>query len=137
MMSWTKYDNVYNKMEDQQKVKILVAEDEKPMAKALELKLQKEGFDAKAVFNGKDAVAEIKTGNYSFVLLDLLMPEMDGFEVLQHLKDNKVDAPPIIITSNLSQDEDIQKAKELGAVDFLVKANSSLTDIIQKVRSHL
>lgn len=123
--------------EQQQKVKILVAEDEKPMAKALELKLQKEGFDAKAVFNGKEAVEEIKTGTYNFVLLDLLMPEMDGFEVLQHIKDNNVQAPPIIITSNLSQDEDIQKAKDLGAVDFLVKANSSLTDIIQKVRSHL
>jgi CheY-like chemotaxis protein len=125
-------------MEDQQqKFKILVAEDEKPMAKALELKLQKEGFDAKAVFNGKDAVEEIKTGKYNFVLMDLLMPEMDGFEVLQHLKDNKIQAPPIIVTSNLSQDEDIQKAKDLGAVDFLVKANSSLSDIIQKVRSHL
>lgn len=123
--------------EAQKKIKILVAEDEKPMAKALELKLQKEGFDAKAVFNGKMAVDEIKSNSYDFMLLDLLMPEMDGFEVLQYLKDNNIKRPPVIITSNLSQDEDIEKAKSLGAVDFLVKANSSLSDIIQKVRSHL
>jgi signal transduction histidine kinase len=82
--------------------KILIAEDEKPMAKALALKLNNSGFEAKAVHNGKDAVEELKAAKYDLLLLDLMMPTMDGFQVLEQIKAEKIKTS-VIVTSNLSQ----------------------------------
>ena len=115
--------------------KVLIAEDEETMAKVMENKLQKAGFDAHAVFNGNEAMAELESGNYSLVLLDLMMPEKNGWDVMTFIKDKGINTK-VIVTSNLSQDEDKVKAKEYGAVGFLVKADSSLASIVQEVESH-
>lgn len=116
--------------------KILIAEDEKPMAMALELKLKKEGFDAMAVHNGNDAISEIEKGGYDLVLLDLMMAYKDGFTVMTEMK-KKGAKVPIIVTSNLSQKVDEKKARELGAVDFLVKSNTPIVKIVERVKEQL
>jgi len=116
--------------------KILIAEDEKPMAKALELKLNNSGFEAKAVFNGQEAIDALKAEKYDLMLLDLMMPTMDGFAVLEQMKTDKIKTP-VVVTSNLSQEEDKEKAKSLGAKDYLVKSNVSLKEIVEKITSML
>jgi len=114
--------------------KILIAEDDQPMARALELKLKKEGFDVKVAANGEEAVKFIEAEKFDLVLMDLMMPKKDGFGVLEDLKAKGITVP-IIITSNLSQEEDKRKTKELGAQDFLVKSDTSIIEIVQKVKA--
>lgn len=89
--------------------RILIAEDEKPMARALELKLTHEGFEAKAVFDGAAALEELEKSKYDLLLLDLMMPKMGGFEVLEQMKLKKIKIP-VAVLSNLSQAEDEKKA---------------------------
>jgi len=113
--------------------KILVAEDEKPMAKALVLKLNHAGFDAKAVFNGEDAIDELEKEHYDLLLLDMIMPRMDGFSVLKNLQGKDIKTK-IIITSNLGQVEDFEKAKSLGASDYFVKSDTSLSEIVEHIK---
>lgn len=116
--------------------KVLIAEDERAMASAMEIKLQKSGLNAHAVFNGIEALAELQGGGYSLILLDLMMPEMDGWEVLKKIKESNIQVK-IIVTSNLSQEEDKIRAKDLGALDFLVKSDSSISSIVDKVKGLL
>ena len=114
------------------KKKILVAEDEAPMARALQMKLQGAGFDADIAKNGQEAIEKIKACKYSAILLDLMMPLVNGFEVLQYIKENCKEIPVVVIT-NLSQEEDEQKAKDLGVVGFFVKSDTPITDIVKRV----
>lgn len=113
--------------------KILIAEDEVSIANALKLKLQHEKFEVTHVENGNDALTEIQNNSYDLILLDLMMPGKDGFGVLEELK-NKGNKAKILVTSNLGQAEDRERAKSLGAADFLVKSDTSLVDIVKRVR---
>lgn len=119
------------------KRKILIAEDEKPMARALELKLNNSGYDAKAVFNGQEALDELSANKYDVVLLDLVMPILDGFTVLQKLREMEKELPPVIVLSNLGQEEDISRAKKLGAIDYFVKSNIALSEVVNHLDSVL
>lgn len=116
--------------------KVLIVEDERPLAKALEVKLNKAGFLARAVHNGQEALDLLPSFPPDLILLDLLMPQMDGFEFLRKIKDLGTSAK-IIVTSNLSQEDDIKTAQSLGASDFLIKSNSSLSDIVNRVTAAL
>jgi DNA-binding response OmpR family regulator len=116
--------------------KILIVEDERPLAHALELKFEHEGFNTTVCANGKDALEEATKTSYDMILLDLIMPHMDGFTFMEELK-NKKRKSKIIILSNLGQDEDRIRSKELGAVDYFVKSNTPITDIIKHVKSAL
>lgn len=116
--------------------KILIAEDEKPMARALELKLTNFGFIAKSVYDGKEALAEIKKNKYDLLLLDLMMPVIDGFEVLEELKRQK-NKLKVIVSSNLGQSEDINRVKKLGAVDYFIKSDTSISEVIEHVKKAL
>jgi DNA-binding response OmpR family regulator len=118
------------------KQRILIVDDEKPLARALELKLTHEGMDAKAVYNGGDAIKALKSEHYNLVLLDLVMPQEDGFMVLQEIKDLNLKTS-VIVSSNLSQEEDISRAKSLGAVDYFVKSDTTLADIVEKIKGYL
>lgn len=113
--------------------KILIAEDDKPMARAMELKLIKSGYNVKIAFNGEEALKMIETGNFDLVLLDLIMPKKDGFSVLTELK-AKGNQTPIIVSSNLGQEEDFQKARELGAKDYFVKSDTPITEVVEHVK---
>lgn len=117
------------------KIKILVAEDERPIANALNLKLSHEGFETSVVFNGKEALDDLEVNHYDLLILDLMMPEISGFEVLQELKEKNIKIP-VFISSNLSQAEDIAKAKALGAVDFIVKSDTPVSEIILKIKKY-
>jgi DNA-binding response OmpR family regulator len=116
--------------------KILIIEDEKPIAHAMELKLKKAGFDAQIAINGEEAIKLLEEDNFDLALLDLVMPKMDGFGVLEEVKKKKIKIK-IMVTSNLSQSDDIKKAKDLGAVDFLIKSDTSIVEIVDKVKSIL
>lgn len=112
--------------------KILIAEDEKPMAHALELKLSKAGFDTHVVFDGEEAMAALEKEKFDLVLLDIMMPKKDGFMVLGEMRKRGIDVP-VIISTNLSQGEDIKKAKELGADDYFVKSDTPIIKVVEHV----
>lgn len=123
-------------MSEKNNFKVLIIDDEIAMAKAIELKLKKNGVDAHAVFSGKDGLDELDSNEYNLALLDLMMPEVDGWEVLKKIKEKGLKTI-VIITSNLSQQEDIAKAKDLGAVNFLVKSEMTLAGILDIVKSYI
>ena len=111
--------------------KILIVEDERPLAHALELKFTHEGYDVTIATDGEEGLKLAKASKYSMILLDLIMPQMDGFTFMEQLKKKS----PVIVLSNLGQDEDKERAAKLGAVDYFVKSNTPITDIIKKVKS--
>ncbi len=117
--------------------RILIAEDEKPMAKALQMKLNNSGYTAEVAHNGEEALRMIREGGWSLVLLDLIMPKLDGFGVLKQLKEDNIALPPILVSSNLSQAEDFQKARDLGATGYYVKSNTSLAAILELIAKHI
>lgn len=112
---------------------ILIIEDERPLSHALELKFSHEGFACTVANNGTEGLKEANTGKYAVILLDLIMPEMDGFTFLEQMKKKT----PVIVLSNLGQTEDKDRAKALGAKDYLVKSNTPITDIVKVVKSFL
>lgn len=113
--------------------RILIVEDEKPLSHALAMKLKHESFETDLAINGAEAIEKLKEQNYDMVLLDLIMPVINGFDVLLEIRNRKLKTP-VIILSNLGQDEDRAKAKELGAVDYFVKSNTPIADIISRVK---
>lgn len=127
--------NESNDMSEKNK-KILVAEDEKPLAKALQLKFEKAGIEVVTVFNGKDVFNELEKSDFDLILLDLMMPEMNGFAVLEEIKKKEIKIP-VVITSNLSQEEDIKHSKELGAKEYIIKSNTPIIEIVDKVKQIL
>ena len=116
--------------------KILIVEDERPLAHALALKLGHEGYETHIANNGAEGLKEVMTAAYDIVLLDLIMPEIDGFTILQEMQTKGVKTP-VIVLSNLGQDEDRERAKKLGARDYFVKANTPIAEILKKVREIL
>ncbi|QQR82810.1 response regulator [Candidatus Campbellbacteria bacterium] len=115
------------------KKKILIIEDEKPLAHALELKLTKYGFDVHCAANGEDAVGDLERGGFALIVCDLVMPKMDGFQVLSVIKEKKIQTPIIVLT-NLSQPQDEQRARELGANGFFVKADTPIVTIVETIK---
>lgn len=118
--------------------KILIAEDDNFLVNAYRLKFEKSGFEVQIAFDGNMALEILNKFVPSVILLDLIMPNMDGFSVLAELKkDEKYNKIPVIVTSNLGQKEDIEKAMNLGAKDFFVKSDTSIADIVTKVSSYI
>lgn len=116
--------------------KILIAEDEKPYSKALVLKLQHNGYEASSVENGEEAIAALNRDKFDLLLLDLIMPKMDGFAVLEAIKTQGLNVP-VIVLSNLSQADDEKRVRELGAKEFLGKSSVSIAEVINLVNSIL
>lgn len=120
------------------KIKIVIVEDDQFLAKVLMFRLEEEGFYVALAANGETAIETIKNENPAIVLLDLLLPKKSGFEVLEEMKsDEVIKNIPVIILSNLGQQTDIDKGIQLGAIDYLVKANFSIQDIVLKIKEHL
>lgn len=124
--------------ENTNKKLILVAEDDIFYAKIYQTKLSAEGFDVDVVPNGDEALKHIDEKKPDLLLLDLIMPIKDGFQVLESLRNNdKYKDLKVIVLSNLGQEEDIKKAKTYGVTDYLVKADISIQDLIKKVNETL
>jgi len=118
---------------DQTSKKILIVDDEKPLANALKLKLSHEGFQVEVAHDGQQALDELNKTNYDIMLLDLVMPKLDGFGVLEQLQTKPI-KPKIIVSSNLSQEEDFKRAKSLGASEYFIKSNTPLSEIVEKIK---
>jgi two-component system, OmpR family, alkaline phosphatase synthesis response regulator PhoP len=118
--------------------KVLIAEDDKFLASAYRLKLVKEGFEVKVAGDGVEALEMLKAFVPDIIVLDLMMPNKDGFATLKEIKeDEKLNKIPVIIASNLGQAEDVEKAKKLGAVDYIIKAELSISELIKKIESNI
>ncbi len=116
--------------------KILIIEDEKPVANALVLKLNSAGFETTLVQDGKTAISTLQKSPFDLILLDLILPQKDGFFILNELKKLKIKTP-VIISTNLSQEEDIKRAKELGARDYFIKSDTTLAEVVEKAKQIL
>lgn len=116
--------------------KVLVVEDDKFLGSAYRAKLTKNGFEVQIATDGQEALEVLRSFLPDIILLDLVMPRMDGFTTLQALKDNPdLRNIPVIVASNLGQKEDVDKAKAMGAQDYVVKSDLSLDDLITKINS--
>jgi len=116
--------------------KVLIIEDDHFLSSILKSKLEKEGFEVKQAFDGEEGLNTLKTYRPSLVLLDLIMPKVSGFDVLQQASvDPELNQIPIMVASNLGQDSDIQKAKSLGAMEYYVKVRTSIDEIAQLVKN--
>lgn len=113
--------------------KVLIAEDEKMYSQALILKLTNAGYKVESAANGEEAINLIHhEHDFDLLLCDLVMPKMNGFELLEEIKKENIKLPVIVI-SNLGQADDKKKIKLLGAIDFLIKSNISIADVLIKV----
>jgi two-component system, OmpR family, alkaline phosphatase synthesis response regulator PhoP len=118
--------------------RVLIAEDDRFLRRAAETMLKRHGFDVATAADGQEALSSIREHRPDLVLLDLIMPKMQGFEVLRVAKaDDTIAAIPIVVLSNLSQESDLQRCRDAGALDFLVKSDLSLEQLVEYVRSHL
>jgi len=115
---------------------ILIAEDDKAIARALKLKLDHEGYSTEIASNGSEALDILNKNKFDLLVLDLIMPQMDGFSVLAKMKESGVNIP-IVVVSNLSQEEDISKAKEMGVVSFFIKSDTPLSQIVLEIKKYL
>jgi DNA-binding response OmpR family regulator len=113
---------------------VLIVEDERPLAHALDLKLQHEGLKPTVATNGKEGLDLILKGGFDVVLLDMMMPVMDGFQVLQGMKDMP-NRPTVFVLSNLSQREDESRVLEAGAAKYFIKADTPLAVIVDEVKN--
>ncbi|HTE58615.1 MAG TPA: response regulator [Verrucomicrobiae bacterium] len=113
---------------------VLIVEDEKPLSHALELKLQHEGFATTVAPNGQKCLELLRANKYDVVLLDMMMPVMDGFQVLQKVKEEGVTLPTTFVLSNLSMREDEDRILALGAKKFFIKSDTPLAVIVEEVK---
>lgn len=116
--------------------KILIVDDERPLSQALTDALKKAGFVTKAAFDGQEALNILDMEKFDLILLDLLMPKMNGLDVLTQLKNRRY-LTPIIVLSNLGDETEIKKAKELGAVDYFIKSDTPIADVLSHVQKIL
>jgi DNA-binding response OmpR family regulator len=120
------------------KITVVIVEDEKMLADMYATKFAMEGFDAQKANDGQAGFDLVKEEKPDIVLLDIIMPKIDGFGVLKMLKDEaSLKKIPVILLTNLGQEEDIKKGKELGAADYFVKANHTPAEVVQKVKQVL
>lgn len=118
--------------------KVLIVEDDEFLRSLNAKRLETEGFKVVVAVDGQNAIDLIPKEMPHLIFLDLLLPGIDGFEVLKKIKaDEKTKDIPVIVFSNLGQKEDIEKAHNLGAIDFLVKANFTLDDVVAKIKEVL
>jgi DNA-binding response OmpR family regulator len=122
----------------QTKPSIVIVEDEPFLASMYSAKFEMEGFVVRRAADGMEGVALIKNDLPDIVLLDVVMPKVDGFEALAQLRaDPQTANLPILLLTNLGQSSDIEKGLALGASDYIVKANYTPAQVVAKVKEHL
>jgi len=114
---------------------VLLVEDEPLLAKLLKQRLEKEGFKVLLARDGEEAITNLKTEKPNLILLDIILPKMSGFEIMERIKnDPALHKAPIIVISNLGQETDVSKGADLGAVGYFVKANLSIGELVGQVK---
>lgn len=125
-------------MAEQSKRKILIVEDDPFISDMYATKLKKEGYDPKVAENGKVGLAELESSSFDLILLDIVMPQMDGFEMMKRLKAEKETSNiPVILLTNLGQKDDVEQGLALGADDYIVKAHFTPGEVIAKIEERL
>jgi DNA-binding response OmpR family regulator len=118
--------------------KILVAEDDNFLANAYRVKLTKSSYEVKIVVDGEETLQVLKNYIPDLIILDLIMPKKDGFAVLEEIKKNEsLKKIPCIVASNLGQKEDIDRAKGLGADDYIIKTDLTMGGLLDKIKSFI
>lgn len=118
--------------------RILLVEDDDAIANVYLMRLQAEGFDVRRVTNGEDALAAALSYHPDLVLLDIMMPKVSGFDVLDIIRNTPETANlKIIMLTALSQDSDRERAESLGVDDYLVKSQVVIADVIERIKHHL
>lgn len=118
--------------------KILIIEDDSSLQKSLAAYLDSEGFNTELASDGENGVRMVLSRNPDLVVLDIILPKKDGYEVLKNIKENKKTKHiPVIILTNLDNISNVQKALDLGATTYLVKADYKLEEITKKIKDTL
>jgi len=118
--------------------RVLLAEDDRFLRKAAAAMLRRQGFTVLTAEDGEEALGVARAETPDLILLDLIMPKMQGFEVLKALKsDPQTSGIPVVILSNLGQESDSKAAREMGALDYWVKANLALEELVRRVEERL
>ena len=119
-------------------MKIFIVEDEDILLKVLKEKFERESYQVALATDGEMAFSLIQKFQPDMILLDLLLPKKSGFEVLEQIKsDPALKTTPVIVLSNLGQDEDIKKALQMGADDHLVKTHHPINEVLDRVKERL
>ena len=115
--------------------KIMIVEDDRFLSSLIKARLEKEGFAVVQAFDGEEAIQLLNQQRPSLIILDLIMPKVTGFEVMQMISITpQLDKIPVVILSNLAQDSDIQKAQQLGAKEYFIKVKVSIDDLVAKIK---
>lgn len=118
--------------------KVLLVEDDDALASVYQTRLQAEGFDVRRVPNGEDALAAALEYKPDLIVLDVMMPKVSGFDVLDILRNTPETAKvKVVMLTALSQDSDKERAKSLGADDYLVKSQVVIADVVERIKHHL
>ncbi len=120
--------------------KLLLVEDDSFILDIYDVKLSEAGYDVTLASNGREAVKQLKEHQLipDLILLDIVMPYMDGFDVLKVLKENDVwKEIPIIMLTNLSQKDDIERAVQMGANDYLIKSHFTPSEVLTKIQKYI
>lgn len=123
---------------DEKKTKILIVEDEEILLTALSEELKQEGFEVAGAKDGIEGVEKAASEKPDLILLDLVMPRLDGIGALKQIKANPAtNTIPVVILTNLSDYDKVSDALTLGAMDYLVKANYRLEELVNKIKTIL
>lgn len=118
--------------------KVLIIEDDRTLSKLYHAKLSKSGYTVEVALDGEEGLQKVDEFNPEIILLDIIIPKIDGFAVLEKLRSQeKTKHTPIILLTNLGQDEDVEKGKAMGADDYLIKSNFTPTEIVVKMEKAL
>ena len=124
--------------DENSKKKILIVEDDSFVMDIYQTKLGQSGYDVVGAANGLEALKKMESGTFDLILLDIIMPYMDGLEVLKKIKaDEKNKNLPIILLTNLSQKEEVDKGLGLGANDYLIKSHFTPSEVLEKIKGYL
>jgi DNA-binding response OmpR family regulator len=118
--------------------KVLIIEDDRYISKMYQLKLSLDGMDVQVADNGRIGVEKVKEFKPDIILLDILMPELDGYEVLKIVKgEPETKDIPVLVLSNLGQEDHIQKGMQLGAIGYIVKSQYTPSRVVDKIKEVL
>ena len=116
--------------------RILVAEDEKSLLNVLDNRLTEKGWEVIPAQTGQEAIDKLQEGEFDMIVLDILMPDKTGFDVLKEIRSiKKLKNVPILVLSNLGADEDVKEAMKLGASDFFIKAQHPIDEVLEKIET--
>ncbi len=116
-------------------MRVLLIEDDIFFQKFYSTKLRDTSITVEVASDGEEGLSKMREGNFDMILLDLIMPKMDGFEVLRSMKlEDKLKTIPVLIFSTLAQEQDIERAKQLGAKDYMNKTFFNFEELLQKMK---